>query len=144
MGKVNNIFVNLRFVIDETIDSNAYRVLQHLTEWPMVVGEKPEIYENDFFRNEDWANFFACNGTVSLSNFMAYEEMGIQKVFVINSYVPANRKNTVFYFIKWLTGCLEPDQQELVLGYIDNGDSSCEIITSKRAQPIDFKTYEIQ
>jgi hypothetical protein len=122
---VNYVFVSLRFVINETIDCNVYRILQYLTEWPMVVAEKPEIYENNYFRNEDWAEFFARNGTVKLNNFVAYEEMGIQKVFLINSYVPAKRKNTVIYFIQWLTGFLEPEQRELVFGYIDNGDSSC-------------------
>jgi hypothetical protein len=140
----NYIFVNLRFVINETIDANVYRILLYLIEWPMVVGEKPEVYENDFFRNDDWADFFARNGTVNLGNFVAYEEMGIQKVFEIRSYVPLNRKNTVFYFIQWLTGFLESNHHELVYGYIDNGDSTCELITNKRAQPIDFNAVENQ
>jgi len=135
---VNYIFVNLRFVIDEAIEGNVYRILQFLTEWPMVVGEKPEIYENNYFRNEDWAEFFSRNGTVRLENFVAYDEMGIQKVFLIDSYVPDNRKNTVIYFIQWLTGFLELKQQELIFGYIDNGDSSCDLITNKRALPINL------
>ena len=143
MNDVYNVFVTLRFVINETIDSNVYKVLQYMTEWPMIVGEKPVTYENDFFRNDDWPEFFARNGVVALGNFMAYEDMGIQKVFTINSYVPNNRKNTVFSFIKWLKDCIQFDRQEAVLGLIDNIDS-CEVITNRRALPIDFKALVSQ
>ena len=141
MGETYPVFVSLRFVINENIDSGVYRILQYMTEWPMIVGEKPEVFENDYFRNDDWANFFANNGTVVLGNFMGYEDMGIEKALVINSYVPNNRKNTIFYFVQWLAGCLEFSQRETVLGYIDNTDS-CEIITSKRALPVNFKQFD--
>lgn len=141
MNGMNPIFVSLRFVIGENIDPHVYKILQYMTEWPMMVGEKPETYENDFFRNNDWPGFFASNGTVALGNFMAYEDMGIEKVFTVSSYVPAGRKNTVFYFVKWLAACLTYDRYETVLGFIDCA-GSCEIITSKRVLPVDFKSLE--
>jgi len=137
MSDAYPIFVNLRFIITENIDGNVYKILQYLTEWPMIVGEKPEVYDNDFFRNDDWPNFFANNGTVALGNFMAYEDMGIEKVFTIISYVPSNRKNTVYNFVKWLKDCLEYDRPEAMIGYLDHG-SSIEIITSIKALTVNF------
>jgi hypothetical protein len=141
MSDIYPVFVNLRFVITENIDSNVYKVLQYLTEWPMIVGEKPEIYDNDFFRNDDWSNFFANNGIVTLGNFMAYEDMGIEKIFSVSSYVPSNRRNTVYNFIKWLKSCLEFDRPEAMIGYLDHG-GSIEVITSVKALPVNFTVPE--